>query len=125
MRSKPSAGSAGLSLKADRKGRLDETIQRAQRASGSAEHRCREPVAAPDAAADETPGERTPTAAFIVDAQDIVYATIEDGLITLVTSTMEGESNYKTIEDLQVNLDRTRSGGSTGRSGEYQPDSRK
>lgn len=42
---------------------------------------------------------------FIVDAQDIVYATIEDGLITLVTSTLEGESNYRTIEELQSNLD--------------------
>lgn len=42
---------------------------------------------------------------FIVDAQDIVYATIEDGLITIVTSSLEGESNYRTIEDLQSNLD--------------------
>ncbi len=42
---------------------------------------------------------------FIVDAQDIVYATIEDGLITIVTSSMEGESNYRTIEELQSNLD--------------------
>jgi two-component system, LytTR family, response regulator LytT len=42
---------------------------------------------------------------FIVDAQDIVYATIEDGLITIVTSHMEGESNYRTIEELQSNLD--------------------
>jgi two-component system response regulator LytT len=43
---------------------------------------------------------------FIVDAQDVVYATIDNGLITLVTATMEGHSNYKTIEDLQANLDR-------------------
>jgi two-component system LytT family response regulator/two-component system response regulator LytT len=43
---------------------------------------------------------------FIVDAQEMVYATIEDGLITLVTTTMEGHSNYKTIEELQANLDR-------------------
>ncbi len=42
---------------------------------------------------------------FIVDAQDIVYARIEDGLITIVTSTMEGEANYRTIEELQSNLD--------------------
>ncbi|HUS07957.1 MAG TPA: LytTR family DNA-binding domain-containing protein [Bryobacteraceae bacterium] len=42
---------------------------------------------------------------LIVDAQDIVYATIEDGLITIVTSTLEGESNYRTIEELQSNLD--------------------
>ena len=43
---------------------------------------------------------------FIVDAQEMVYATIEDGLITLVTTTMEGHSNYKTIEELHANLDR-------------------
>jgi two-component system LytT family response regulator/two-component system response regulator LytT len=40
-----------------------------------------------------------------VDAQDIIYATIEDGLITVVTTQMEGMSNYRTIEELQSNLD--------------------
>ncbi len=42
---------------------------------------------------------------FIVDAADVIYATIEDGLITIVTSTLEGQSNYRTIEELQSNLD--------------------
>ena len=42
---------------------------------------------------------------FIVDAQDVVYATIEDGLITVVASAIEGQSNYRTIEELQSNLD--------------------
>jgi two-component system, LytTR family, response regulator LytT len=42
---------------------------------------------------------------FIVDAQDVIYATIEDGLITVVASGVEGESNYRTIEELQSNLD--------------------
>lgn len=42
---------------------------------------------------------------FIVDAHDIAYATIEDGVITIVTSAIEGESNYRTIEELQSNLD--------------------
>ena len=42
---------------------------------------------------------------FIVDAQDIIYATIDDGLITVVTTGMEGISNYRTIEELQSNLD--------------------
>lgn len=42
---------------------------------------------------------------WIVDAADIVYATIDDGLITVVTSTLEGESTYKTIEELQTSLD--------------------
>ena len=42
---------------------------------------------------------------FIVDAQDVVYATIEDGLITVVAASLEGQSNYRTIEELQSNLD--------------------
>ncbi len=42
---------------------------------------------------------------FIVDAQDIIYATIDDGLITVVATSLEGESNYRTIEELQSNLD--------------------
>ncbi len=42
---------------------------------------------------------------FIVDANDVIYATIDDGLITVVTTTMEGQSNYRTIEELQSNLD--------------------
>jgi two-component system, LytTR family, response regulator LytT len=42
---------------------------------------------------------------LIVDASEIVYATIDDGLITVVTTGMEGESNYRTIEELQSNLD--------------------
>ncbi|MBM3810855.1 MAG: response regulator transcription factor [Acidimicrobiia bacterium] len=42
---------------------------------------------------------------LIVDAHDIVYATINDGLITVVTTNFEGMSNYRTIEELQSNLD--------------------
>jgi two-component system, LytTR family, response regulator LytT len=42
---------------------------------------------------------------WIVDASDIIYATIDDGLITVVTASLEGESTYKTIEELQSSLD--------------------
>jgi two-component system, LytTR family, response regulator LytT len=42
---------------------------------------------------------------LIVDANDLVYATIEDGLITVVTTAFAGQTNYKTIEELQSNLD--------------------
>jgi two-component system LytT family response regulator/two-component system response regulator LytT len=42
---------------------------------------------------------------FIVDAQDVIYATIDNGLITVVTATVEGQSNYRTIEELQSSLD--------------------
>ena len=42
---------------------------------------------------------------LIVDAHDMVYATIDDGLITVATAQFEGQSNYRTIEELQSNLD--------------------
>ncbi len=42
---------------------------------------------------------------FIVDANEVIYATIDDGLITVVAATLEGQSNYRTIEELQSNLD--------------------
>ena len=42
---------------------------------------------------------------FLVDSNDVIYATIEDGLITIVAREVEGCSNYRTIEELQANLD--------------------
>lgn len=42
---------------------------------------------------------------LIVDANDVIYATIDDGLITIVATQVEGQSNYRTIEELQSNLD--------------------
>ena len=42
---------------------------------------------------------------FLVDADDMIYAKIVDGTITMVSTYIEGESNYKTIEELQSNLD--------------------
>lgn len=42
---------------------------------------------------------------FLVDADDVVYASIEDGLITVVAREVEGTSNYRTIEELQASLD--------------------
>jgi len=42
---------------------------------------------------------------FIVDANDCVYATIRDGVITIVSTQIEGLSNYRTLEELQSNLD--------------------
>ncbi len=42
---------------------------------------------------------------FLVDANDVIYATIQDGLISIVSTYIEGHSNYRTIEELQSNLD--------------------
>lgn len=48
---------------------------------------------------------RTNNRNLIVDAHEMIYATIDDGLITIVTPHFEGQSNYRTIEELQSNLD--------------------
>ena len=42
---------------------------------------------------------------LLVDADDVIYASIADGLITIVSRDAEGTSNYRTIEELQSNLD--------------------
>ncbi len=42
---------------------------------------------------------------MLVDADDVVYASIEDGLITVVAKDIEGSSNYRTLEELQASLD--------------------
>jgi two-component system LytT family response regulator/two-component system response regulator LytT len=95
--------------------RLAESVERARRAVQ--EKKTAEPALA--AAAGAGPAARpVPAAAprklmvrannrnFVVDANEVIYATIDDGLITLVTTNLEGHSNYRTIEDLQASLDR-------------------
>ncbi len=42
---------------------------------------------------------------IIIDPQELIYATIDSGVITLVAAHVEGHSNYRTLEDLQANLD--------------------
>jgi two-component system LytT family response regulator/two-component system response regulator LytT len=90
------------------KGRLAETIDRARRAIQDTKPP--EPPVTGKSASPAAP--RTKLLArfnnrhFIVDANDVVYATIDNGLITLVSTNIEGHSTYRTIEDLQANLDR-------------------
>ncbi|HTS52113.1 MAG TPA: response regulator, partial [Burkholderiales bacterium] len=42
---------------------------------------------------------------FLVDQKDICYASIEDGVITVVATSMEGQSNCRTLEELLDSLD--------------------
>jgi len=42
---------------------------------------------------------------FLLDAKDMVYAAIEDGLITIYGKDSDGNSNFRTIEELQASLD--------------------
>ena len=95
-------------LKPVERPRLAETIDRARRAI--------QDKRAPDAPAGKGTAPapaprnkllvRSANRNFIVDANDVIYATIDNGLITLVATNLEGQSNYRTIEDLQANLDR-------------------
>jgi len=95
------------------KARLAETVERALRAiQDRQERRPAEPVTGKGGAAvAPVPTPRTKLLIraqnrnFIVDANDVIYATIDNGLITLVSTNLEGHSNYRTIEDLQSNLD--------------------
>jgi two-component system LytT family response regulator/two-component system response regulator LytT len=42
---------------------------------------------------------------FLVDPEEIIFASIEDGVISLVTRDIEGQSNFRTVEELQGTLD--------------------
>ena len=42
---------------------------------------------------------------YLLDSDQIVYASIEDGVISIVTRELEGQSNFRTVEELQNTLD--------------------
>jgi two-component system LytT family response regulator/two-component system response regulator LytT len=94
-------------LKPVEKERLALTIDRARRiVAEKAKMQPPEPAAPPRSSTYRTKllirnGNRN----LIVDASDVIYATIDDGLITVVATGLEGQSNYRTIEELQSNLD--------------------
>jgi len=93
-------------LKPVDKQRLAETVERIRRAV-----REKQSAAQPPAPPPRQPAQRTKLLVrsgnrnFIVDASDLIYARIDNGLITMVTTTLEGHSNYRTLEELQSNLD--------------------
>jgi two-component system LytT family response regulator/two-component system response regulator LytT len=92
-------------LKPIEKERLAMTVERARRAiQDQARSRPAEAVARPGPQRTKLllrAGSRN----LIIDAQEMVYATIDDGLITIVTPALEGQSNYRTLEELQSRLD--------------------
>jgi two-component system LytT family response regulator/two-component system response regulator LytT len=94
-------------LKPAEKERLSLTIERARRSlEAQAKAAPAETPALPRTAAHRAKLLlRCQNRNLVVDASDVVYATIDEGLITLVTTTLEGQSNYRTIEELQAGLD--------------------
>jgi two-component system LytT family response regulator/two-component system response regulator LytT len=85
--------------------RLEETIERARRLVAD---RFAEP---PAVTPTPRPGGftkllvRSGARNLIVDPQELIYATIEGGVITLVTLQAEGQSSFRTLEELQATLD--------------------
>ncbi|HME09446.1 MAG TPA: LytTR family DNA-binding domain-containing protein [Bryobacteraceae bacterium] len=94
-------------LKPIEKDRLAVTLERARKAVHDKPVKEVAPAPAPKSGAPQRTKllVRSNNRNLIVDAQDLIYATIDDGLITVVASHVEGESNYRTIEELQSNLD--------------------
>jgi len=44
---------------------------------------------------------------LLVQAEEIVYASVEDDVITVETNSLSGTSNYRTLDELQAHLDPT------------------
>jgi two-component system LytT family response regulator/two-component system response regulator LytT len=92
-------------LKPVERDRLEATIEHARRMVAD---RISEPASA-TAPARSTPFTRLLVRSgarnLIVDPQELIYATIDKGVITLVTQTVEGQSNFRTLEELQATLD--------------------
>jgi two-component system, LytTR family, response regulator len=93
-------------LKPVERARLEETLERARRAVQESQ---KTQTAEPPPRVGPVRTKllvRKENRQLIVDAHELVYATIESGQITLVTTHFEGQSSYRTIEDLQADLDR-------------------
>ena len=93
-------------LKPVERDRLEETISRARRMVAD---RIIEPVNPPTAPRSNPAFTklllRSGTRNLIVDPQELIYATIDSGVITLVASQAEGQSNFRTLEELLAALD--------------------
>jgi two-component system LytT family response regulator/two-component system response regulator LytT len=42
---------------------------------------------------------------MLVDSKDIVYATVEDGVVSIATDKWTGTSNLRTLDELMTSLD--------------------
>jgi two-component system LytT family response regulator/two-component system response regulator LytT len=99
-------------LKPIDKGRLAQSLQRVRRlveASGNATHTLEEMLrtlgTVPKPLQPSRLLLRTGGHLLLVHEEDLIFAVIEEGRIRLATKDMEGESNFRTIEELQTALD--------------------
>jgi len=100
-------------LKPFDKARISKAIQKAKKeieAQTSPTERLEQLVsklAAPKAAAAQPTKIliRSQQRMLLVDAEDLIFASIEGGLITVFAKDLEGSSNYRTLEELHAALD--------------------
>jgi len=92
-------------LKPVERDRLEETISRARRIVADRIIEPAIPVAPRSNPAFTKLLLRSGTRNLIVDPQELIYATIDSGVITLVTAQAEGQSSFRTLEELLGSLD--------------------
>lgn len=92
-------------LKPVERDRLAQTVDRLMRQAAASAHSHSVNVSVPLPQARTRILVKAAGKNLVVDSEDLIYATIEDGLISVVTTQLEGETNYKTIEELQSSLD--------------------
>ena len=84
--------------------RLEETVERARRAVAD-RYTEASPLSQRAAPAFSKLLLKSGSRNLIIDPNDLVYATIAGGVITLVTAEIDGQSNFRTLEELQAALD--------------------
>lgn len=104
-------------LKPFDKARVAKAVQRAKRAIDASESPADRLEALVNQLAQPKQGSAAPVAQhtkllvrfgqrlLLVNASDVIFASIADGTITVVAKELEGTSNYRTIEELQGSLD--------------------
>jgi two-component system LytT family response regulator/two-component system response regulator LytT len=85
--------------------RLEETVERARKSMVDRSGAEPPPAPLPRPGAFTKLLVRNGVRNMIVDPQELIYATIDSGVITLVTSQVEGQSSFRTLEELQAALD--------------------
>jgi len=85
--------------------RLEETIDRARRLVSDRMAEPPPPATSPRLSPFTKLLVKSGSRNLIIDPQELIYATIDDGVISLVTAQAEGQSSFRTLEELQAALD--------------------
>ena len=90
-------------LKPVERDRLDETLLRARRTVTEKTNAETQP-AVPRSGVVSRLLVRSGTRNLVIDPRELIYATISGGVITLATTGADGQSNFRTLEELQSTL---------------------